>query len=80
MPAVPEGIVGHAAVLQSDARALVECAERLRAIEAGLEAGGVAPPWLREAVNAHLAACAAAVADLAEAAARLRRYAERARS
>ncbi|MEU8247847.1 hypothetical protein [Nonomuraea sp. NPDC048916] len=71
-------IAAHAMVLRSDARALAECAERLHEIEAGLEAGGVAPPWLREAVNTHLAACAAAAADLTMAAARLRRYAERA--
>ncbi len=79
MPAVPESLAAHAAVLQSDARALAECAERLRQIEARLQAGGAAPQWLREAVDAHLAACAAASADLAEAAARLHRYADRAR-
>ncbi|MEU6999787.1 hypothetical protein [Nonomuraea sp. NPDC046570] len=79
MPAVPEGIAGHAGVLESDARALAECAERLREIEVRLEAGGAAPPWLYEAVNAHLAACAEAAADLVAASARLRTYAERAR-
>ncbi|MFC6896455.1 hypothetical protein ACFQGX_13595 [Nonomuraea dietziae] len=37
--------------------------------------GGAAPPWLRDSVRAHLAACAMASADVAEAAAWLRRYA-----
>lgn len=72
-------IAAHAVVLESDARALAECAERLRAIEAGLKAAGVAPPWLCQAVEAHVAACATAAADLATAAARLRRYAGTAR-
>ncbi|MEU4545714.1 hypothetical protein [Nonomuraea dietziae] len=75
MSAVPEDIAGHAAVLQEDALALSECAERLRAIEARLEEVGAAPPWLRDSVRAHLAACAMASADVAEAAAWLRRYA-----
>ncbi|GAA3473215.1 hypothetical protein [Nonomuraea roseola] len=75
MSAVPEDIAGHAAVLQEDALALSECAERLRAIEARLEEAGAAPPWLRDSVRAHLAACAMASADVAEAAAWLRRYA-----
>ncbi|GAA3126599.1 hypothetical protein [Streptosporangium carneum] len=78
MPAVPERIAVHAEVLRSDARALAECAERLRRIEADLEAGGAAPQWLRESVRAHLAACAAAATDLTEAATRMRGYAERA--
>ncbi|MEU0568506.1 hypothetical protein ABZ297_24420 [Nonomuraea sp. NPDC005983] len=80
MSAEAAAIAAHAVVLQSDARALTECAERLHEIEARLEAGGLAPPWLREAVNAHLVACVAAAADLTTAAAHLRRYAERARS
>ncbi|MFD1934583.1 hypothetical protein ACFSKW_24230 [Nonomuraea mangrovi] len=75
MPAVPEVIAAHAMVLRSDARALAECAERLREIEAKLEEAGAAPPWLRQSVRAHLAACAAASADLTEAAAWLCRYA-----
>ncbi|MEU7897194.1 hypothetical protein AB0B45_30560 [Nonomuraea sp. NPDC049152] len=75
MSAVPEVITAHAMVLQSDAHALAECAERLRKIEAKLEEAGAAPPWLRQSVRAHLAACAAASADLAEASAWLRRYA-----
>ncbi|MEV7010021.1 hypothetical protein [Streptosporangium sp. NPDC051022] len=69
-----ERLAAHAAVLRADARALTECAERLREIEARLEAHGAAPPWLSESVGAHLAACATAAADLAEAAARLHRY------
>ncbi|MFF5209211.1 hypothetical protein [Streptosporangium sp. NPDC000396] len=79
MPAEPAAIIVHATVMRSDAGALAECAERLREIEARLEAGGAAPPWLRESVNAHRTACDAAAADLAEAAARLRHFAERAR-
>ncbi|MEV8636701.1 hypothetical protein AB0395_34170 [Streptosporangium sp. NPDC051023] len=79
MPAVPEGIAEHAAILRSDARVLAECAERLREIEARLEAAGVAPPWLRTSMEAHLAACAAASDDLTQAAATLRHYAERTR-
>ncbi|MEV4158720.1 hypothetical protein [Nonomuraea dietziae] len=75
MSAVPEDIAAHAAVLQRDALVLSECVERLRAIEARLEEAGAAPPWLRDSVRAHLAACAAASADVAEAAAWLRRYA-----
>ncbi|MET9342234.1 MULTISPECIES: hypothetical protein [unclassified Nonomuraea] len=75
MPAATEVIAAHAMVLQTDARALAECAERLREIEAKLEEAGAAPPWLRHSVAAHLAACVAASADLAEAAAWLRRYA-----
>ncbi|MFG3441980.1 hypothetical protein ACGF0J_32445 [Nonomuraea sp. NPDC047897] len=78
MPADPSLITAHAAVLQSDARTLAECAERLQAIRARLEAGGCAPRWLRAAVEAHLAACATAAADLTTAATHLRRYAERA--
>ncbi|GHH72700.1 hypothetical protein GCM10017673_28040 [Streptosporangium violaceochromogenes] len=77
MPLESETIAAQAEVLWSDARALTECADRLREIEAGLEAGGAAPGWLRASVNAHLAACAEAAADLAEAAARLTHYAER---
>ncbi|MBB6346993.1 hypothetical protein ACWGH8_22455 [Nonomuraea muscovyensis] len=79
MPPDPAVIAAHAVVLQSDARALADCAERLQAIGASLESGGEAPHWLREAVNAHLAACATAAADLTTAAARLRRYAAHAR-
>ncbi|MEV4577704.1 hypothetical protein AB0K16_31120 [Nonomuraea jabiensis] len=71
-------ITAHAEVLRSDARALAACAERLRAIEAGLQAGGAAPPWLHASVTAHLAACAAAAADLETAAQRLSRYADEA--
>ncbi|WP_433246108.1 hypothetical protein ACQPYK_44645 [Streptosporangium sp. CA-135522] len=76
MPDVPEAIAAHAAVLQSDARVLAECAERLREIEARLGADGAAPPWLRETVNAHITACAVASDDLAEAAVRLHAYAD----
>ncbi|GAA1701777.1 hypothetical protein ACBR40_15470 [Nonomuraea sp. AD125B] len=68
-------IAAHAEVLRADARALAACAERLRAIEAGLRAAGVAPDWLHASVTAHLAACAAAAADLETAAEHLRRYA-----
>ncbi|MBE1592127.1 hypothetical protein ACFPOI_15955 [Nonomuraea angiospora] len=71
-------IIAHAEVLRSDARALAACAERLRAIEAGLESGGGAPSWLHASVTAHLAACAAAAADLETAARRLSRYADEA--
>ncbi|WP_433518880.1 hypothetical protein ACQP2T_27245 [Nonomuraea sp. CA-143628] len=78
MTADPAAIAAHAALLQADIRALADCAVRLREIEARLATGG-APPWLREAIDAHLAACAEAAADLTTAAAHLRRYAERAR-
>ncbi|GAA3149077.1 hypothetical protein [Nonomuraea roseoviolacea] len=74
-PVDPASITAHAVVLETDARTLAECAERLRGITERLEAGGVAPRWLRQAVNAHLAACATAAADLATAAAHLRHYA-----
>ncbi|MFI7053284.1 hypothetical protein ACWDOR_13245 [Streptosporangium canum] len=79
MPAVPQAITTHAKVLRSDARVLAECAERLREIGARLDGDGVAPEWLRETVNAHIAACTAASADLAEAATRLHVYADRTR-
>ncbi|WP_405150114.1 hypothetical protein OG589_16715 [Sphaerisporangium sp. NBC_01403] len=79
MPAVPEAIAVHAGVLRSDALVLADCAERLRDIEARLEAEGAAPAWLRETVNAHIAACLTASADLAEAATRLDVYADRTR-
>ncbi|MEU4512235.1 hypothetical protein AB0G05_22310 [Nonomuraea wenchangensis] len=72
-------IAAHAEVLRADARALAACAERLRAIEAGLKAAGGAPGWLHASVSAHLAACAAAAADLETAAERLSRYAAEAR-
>ncbi|QYC40258.1 hypothetical protein Nocox_13205 [Nonomuraea coxensis DSM 45129] len=72
-------IIAHAEVLRADARALAACAERLRAVEAGLRAGGGAPDWLHASVTAHLAACATAAADLEAAARRLSRYAEQAR-
>ncbi|NUW32381.1 hypothetical protein HTZ77_13210 [Nonomuraea sp. SMC257] len=75
-PADPAPITAHAVVLETDARALAECAERLREISERLEAGGVAPRWLRHAVNAHLAACTTAAADLTTAAAHLRHYAD----
>ncbi|MFG1943987.1 hypothetical protein [Nonomuraea sp. NPDC048826] len=78
MPGEDAAIAAHAEVLRSDARALEACAGRLREVGARLEADGVAPPWLRASVEAHLAACLAAVADLDAAATRLRRYAERA--
>ncbi|MFI7150097.1 hypothetical protein ACIBO2_34685 [Nonomuraea sp. NPDC050022] len=77
MTADPAAIAAHAALLQADIRALADCAVRLREIEAKL-AGGT-PPWLREAIDAHVAACAAAAADLTTAAAHLRHYAGRAR-
>ncbi|MER7365086.1 hypothetical protein [Nonomuraea wenchangensis] len=69
-------IAAHAEVLRTDARALAACAERLRAIEAELKAGGGAPDWLHASVTAHLAACAVAAADLETAARRLSRYAD----
>jgi len=75
MRADPAAIAAHAEALSSEVRRLAACADRLRAIEAGPAAGADAPPWLREAVRAHLAACAVAAADLEEAVARLRRYA-----
>jgi hypothetical protein len=78
MPAGFEAIAVHAGVLRSDARVLAECAERLREIESRLSEGGVAPEWLRETVNAHIAACVVASGDLAEAATRLRVHADRA--
>ncbi|MEO3876341.1 hypothetical protein ABGB18_46900 [Nonomuraea sp. B12E4] len=78
MSAQIAAIIAHAEVLRSDARALAACAERLRAIEAGLKAGGGAPHWLHASVTAHLAACAAAAADLEKAARRLSRYADEA--
>ncbi|MDF5753252.1 hypothetical protein [Spongiactinospora sp. TRM90649] len=73
----PSEIAVHAATLRDDARALDDCAERLRAVETELTAGGAAPAWLRESVAAHLAACATAAADLGTAADRLRDYAGR---
>ncbi|MEV7969393.1 hypothetical protein AB0O34_25920 [Sphaerisporangium sp. NPDC088356] len=79
MPAVPEAIAVHAGVLRSDALVLADCAERLREIEARLDADGAAPQWLRDTVNAHIAACLTASADLDEAATRLDVYAGRAR-
>ncbi|MEV0236038.1 hypothetical protein [Nonomuraea sp. NPDC050786] len=80
MSAQLAAIIAHAEVLRSDARALAACAERLRAIEAGLEAGGGAPHWLHASVTAHLAACAAAAADLEKSAQCLSRYADEASS
>ncbi|GAA3210947.1 hypothetical protein [Nonomuraea helvata] len=76
MSAEIAAIIAHAEVLRSDARALAACAERLRAIEAGLKGGGGAPHWLHASVAAHLAACAAAAADLEASAQRLSRYAD----
>ncbi|GAA3158049.1 hypothetical protein [Nonomuraea salmonea] len=64
-------ISAHAETLRSDARALIACAERLRAIEAELQAGGGAPEWLHASVRAHIAACLVAAADLENAARRL---------
>ncbi|MFC4015059.1 hypothetical protein ACFOY2_48145 [Nonomuraea purpurea] len=61
----------HAEILRSDAHALTACAERLRELQERLEAEGVAPQWLRESVNAHVAACVEAAADLNAAAERL---------
>ncbi|MEV0197118.1 hypothetical protein [Nonomuraea sp. NPDC050691] len=78
-PGDPASIVAHAVVLETDALALAECVERLREISERLEAGGVAPRWLRQAVNSHLAACTTAAADLTTAAAHLRHYADRIR-
>ncbi|MEU8271409.1 hypothetical protein AB0B89_30145 [Sphaerisporangium sp. NPDC049002] len=79
MPAVPEAIALHAGVLRSDALVLADCAERLRDIGARLDAEGAAPQWLRDTVNAHIAACLRASTDLDEAATRLGVYADRAR-
>ncbi|SEK55057.1 hypothetical protein [Nonomuraea pusilla] len=78
MPARIPAIIAHAEVLRADARALAACAERLRAVEAGLKAGDGTPPWLRAAVTAHLAACVTAAADLESSARHLLRYAEKA--
>ncbi|MFI7417869.1 hypothetical protein [Nonomuraea sp. NPDC049684] len=75
MSAPIAAIVAHAEVLRADARALAACAERLRAVEAGLKAGDGTPAWLRAAVTAHLAACLTAAADLEAAARHLLRYA-----
>ncbi|YCK40859.1 hypothetical protein ACNF49_44440 [Actinomadura sp. ATCC 39365] len=71
-------IVAHAEVLRADARALAACAERLRAVEAGLKAGDGTPAWLRAALTAHLAACVTAAADLEASARHLLRYAAKA--
>ncbi|WP_336205893.1 hypothetical protein [Nonomuraea sp. LPB2021202275-12-8] len=79
MPTDPTAITARAEALHSDARQLAACADRLRHVETTLAAGGVAPPWLREAVNAYLTACTTAAADLDKAAARLWHYAEGAR-
>ncbi|MEU1880081.1 hypothetical protein ABZ470_22445 [Streptosporangium sp. NPDC020072] len=76
-PDAPQRIAARVELLRSDVRRLADCAERLRRIEAELEEGGAAPPWLRESVRAHLDACAVAAADLTEAEVRLSRYAER---
>ncbi|MFF4192019.1 hypothetical protein [Nonomuraea sp. NPDC001831] len=78
MPARIAAIVAHAEVLRADARALAACAERLRAVEAGLKAGDGTPAWLRAAVTAHLAACVTAAADLEASARHLLRYADKA--
>ncbi|SDK68158.1 hypothetical protein SAMN05421874_11031 [Nonomuraea maritima] len=78
MPVDVAALIAHAEVLSADARALAACADRLRAVEAGLEAEGVAPPWLRSSVTAHLAACVTAAADLETAARDLRAYANQA--
>ena len=67
-------IAAHAEVLRADAQALAACAERLREIEVGLAASGIAPSWLRASVNAHRDACTAAATDLNTAAARLHHY------
>ncbi|MFF0861309.1 hypothetical protein ACFYUV_06130 [Nonomuraea sp. NPDC003560] len=75
MPTRIAAIVAHAEVLRADARALAACAERLRAVEAGLKAGDGTPAWLRSAVTAHLAACVTAAADLEASARHLLRYA-----
>jgi predicted metal-dependent hydrolase len=79
MPAVPGAIAAHAEVLRSDARLLAQCAERLREIGARLGGSAAAPAWLRETLDAHIAACATASADLDDAAALLGVYAGRAR-
>ncbi|MEV4566199.1 hypothetical protein AB0K12_20755 [Nonomuraea sp. NPDC049419] len=71
-------ISAHVEVLRSDARALTACADRLRAIEADLEAGGGAPAWLHASVTAQVEACLAASADLENAARRLSRHADEA--
>ncbi|MDP9864806.1 MULTISPECIES: hypothetical protein [Streptosporangium] len=78
MPTAPQAIAAHAEVLRSDARVLTECAQRLREIGAKLDGADTAPQWLRETLNAHIAACAAASDDLAGAATLLRLYADRA--
>jgi hypothetical protein len=70
-------VSAHAETLEADARALTECADRLLRIEA--ELGDAAPGWFREAVHAHITACARASGDLAEVAARLRVHAAHAR-
>ncbi|MEV0164364.1 hypothetical protein B0I32_116127 [Nonomuraea fuscirosea] len=78
MPDGQSTIAAHAEVLRRDAQALTACTERLRAIEAALEAAGAAPPWLRAAVHAHCAACVTAAADLRTAVRHLLEYAEQA--
>ena len=74
---VPGGIAGHVGILREDARALAACVGRLGAIEEKLLAGGAAPQWLHEAINAHRTACAEAATDLATASDLLENYAER---
>jgi hypothetical protein len=76
-PADAAACTAHADLLSGDARLLAACADRLRAVETALTATGTAPPWLHEAVSAHLIACASAAADLRTAATRLREHAQR---
>ncbi|MCF6469857.1 hypothetical protein FAF44_15865 [Nonomuraea sp. MG754425] len=78
MSADVTAISAHADTLHADACALAACAERLRAVEAALEAGGAAPAWLRASVEYHVGACASAAADLETASRRLRRWADQA--
>ncbi|RAY10997.1 hypothetical protein DPM19_32315 [Actinomadura craniellae] len=76
MPADSTALLAHAHTLGADADALAECAVRLRDLAARLRAHDAAPPWLYETMNAHITACVVASTDLAEAAARMRNYAD----
>jgi hypothetical protein len=61
----------HAETLTADAVAITTCADRLRTLAEALRANDAAPPWLPELLDAHIAACTVAAADLTDAAARL---------
>jgi hypothetical protein len=69
-------VADSAALLRSDADAVEQATERLRALAQRLRDDPTTPSWFAAAVEAHITASATAAADLSDAASHLRALSE----